>query len=432
MSIFNLQARRKRAGEIFLDQVLRYVQRFMQSYHLFPPSKRAVVAVSCGVDSMVLLWILQTLKDRTLLKSVEVIFVDHGTRDTIEDEWNLLDTFCKERDISLHREELKLSLEMSNFENIAREERRRIYRSYHKEGDFIFTGHHLDDSFEWSLMQRFKSSDPRKSKGIPVRNTFIARPLLCLSKDHILRIAQYASIPYKSDLSNGDTSFERNYIRKNIIPQIKARYPSYLKNYVAQSLQSIESSIHHLKIHHYKTGSVLRDLSYKHNFFRSHSLIYDIIYHLSNVRRGTLREQIKKMISMEKNGVGGPLTFSGDVIGYSIDHILYFTKKVHLEHLEGLDERWSVQIQNLITNNQVKRCSLSEYSFENVSFPYFVMGRQDDLEKISIMKKEHPLFPRTWKTLVNNNLWCQYYSKLYNIKKDLKIEVLLFEGFANE
>ena len=80
-------------------------------------------------------------------------------------------------------------------------------------------------------MNKFKSSKADEVKGIAVRRGNKIRPLMCVTKKHIVKYANKAGLKWFEDNSNNDLRFERNYIRK-MVSLLEHRYPKILKNYV--------------------------------------------------------------------------------------------------------------------------------------------------------------------------------------------------------
>ena len=97
----------------------------------------------------------------------------------------------------------------------------------------VILGHHLDDQIETFLYRLFRGSSPlglSVMKRISKRdNVMLCRPLLCFPKEVINYYSKKFGIDFFHDSSNDNLNFERNYIRKKIIPNIKERWPSFHK-----------------------------------------------------------------------------------------------------------------------------------------------------------------------------------------------------------
>lgn len=254
------------------------------------PNKSVVIGLSGGVDSMTLLFLLKKLGFNPL-----AVHINHKTRQNCDIEEKLVKDFCQSLNVPIKVYTYKhLS---GNFEHSARKFR---YKMFNKEKLPILTAHHLDDSFEWSLMQQFKSSSLH-NLGIPKKNNNIYRPLLCVSKEEIYQYAQKNKIPFSEDESNQNIDFERNYIRNVIVPKIKEKYPNYLKHFLNQkkSLESILSSNEN------------NSLSLDSDYFTIESSIKKI----SNKSRGKLSNTINQLMTAIKNNKRNfKMYFSGNVI----------------------------------------------------------------------------------------------------------------------
>lgn len=210
-----------------------FVEDFAVNHGLFDSSKKYLVAVSTGIDSMALLHFFLRSK-----KVFEVLHFNHGTREKENlMEEIFLKKICHQNKIKLHIKKLDLQGRDSNFEYRARMKRHQIYTEFKKQGYTLVLAHHLDDSFEWSLIQKLRQSDVSNTLGIPLKGDHLIRPFMCVSKNHIARYMKVLGLEFKMDSSNHSTKHLRNDLRINVIPLIKARFPNYLKHYVDQQNQ---------------------------------------------------------------------------------------------------------------------------------------------------------------------------------------------------
>ena len=282
------------------DKFESYIQRFIREHELFNSNGLNLLAVSGGVDSMALL----ALYHRIYRGKFEVLHFNHGTRDANIIDQNLVEEFCLKHSIAFHLVQLSFDLNISNFENKARIERKKIYETFIRRGYNVVTAHHLDDSFEWHLMQKFKQSQLKSSLGIPIYNKGIVRPFLSVSKKQIYHYARENNLAWNEDESNTNNRFERNYLRNIIIPKIQMRYPNYLKHYAEQSnriarvlglhRQSIVFPLK--KFRHHLTGVVLNSSRFE---IHKEKIAHEI-QKLSAKKRGELRQQIDKIVASQR------------------------------------------------------------------------------------------------------------------------------------
>ncbi len=292
------------------------------------------IGVSGGVDSMALLWFAQSLHRQGRLGVVRALFVHHHTRPTQEDDQELIRQFCEQEKIPfqvLHAQDLKP--QAGNFEDKARRVRRELLLAELKSNELLWLGHHLDDSQEWTIMQRCRSMNLKTSLGIPVRNKAIVRPFLCVTKDQIRRLMKFEGIHFREDPTNLDLSYDRNYVRHKILPLIKKRYPKYLKHYAYFS--NFMATTFHLNVANrlsgssmyvFENGAVIEGLQFPQ------IQVQELIHTYSNTNRGEIAAQIVKMLKAIENEKKGPFHFSGGIEVYYSYHLLMIYKKGMRNH----------------------------------------------------------------------------------------------------
>lgn len=312
---------------------------------------------------MALLWFGKQLRDQKKIGSLRAVFVHHHTRTGQDADSQIVQHFCDYANIPfkiLHVSGLEGS--DSNFENKARNKRRDLLLGDLKKDECLWMGHHLDDSHEWSLMQRYRSNSPKSTLGIPVRNGPIVRPFLCVSRSQLEQLVKNEAITFREDPSNADTKFDRNYIRHQLIPVMRKRYPQFLKHYAYLSnylatIQNLNVSnrVDSSQIYVYENGAVLQG----HYF--SQLRIQELILAYSKAGRGEITSQIIKMLRAIDNGKKGPFHFSGRTEAYYSHDLLMI-------YNQGL-KNYDAQIAEVL-------CGISDGDLEK--FPVF---SYQDLER---------------------------------------------------
>ncbi|NOZ00857.1 MAG: tRNA lysidine(34) synthetase TilS [Deltaproteobacteria bacterium] len=197
----------------------------------FDGCKRALVAVSGGADSMVLLDCLNTGRSALGLEIV-VAHVDHGLRETSDSdrrfvlkkaaEWGLEAVFRKV-DVASVSKARKLSIE-----DAARRVRYAAFAEMAAEtgADLIATGHTATDQAETVLMRMIRGTGPLGLGGIaPARPDGLVRPLLCATRNEVRRYADRHSIEFRDDPTNLDRRFLRNRVRLDLLPMLTRMNP---------------------------------------------------------------------------------------------------------------------------------------------------------------------------------------------------------------
>lgn len=189
---------------------------------------RYVVAVSGGVDSMVLLDILQTLPGVKLT----VAHYDHGIRDDSFKDRQLVAKAARAYNLPFVYDEGKLGSDTN--EETARNRRYAFLRKVQKQvgADAIITAHHMNDAVETAAFNVLRGTG-RKGMSSLKSVDGIIRPLLHLPKSKLMEHACAGGIEWLEDSSNNDMRFRRNYIRHQLLPELRKRSPEDYKKLVS-------------------------------------------------------------------------------------------------------------------------------------------------------------------------------------------------------
>ena len=372
----------------------------MNSHQLINPNKTILISVSGGVDSLALTDVISSFG-----MEFELLHFNHGTRpeENLIEEKKIRD-LAHELGVKLNVFHFDISLADSNFEKKARELRKNIYKQFIEKDYWVYTAHHIDDSFEWSLMQSFKQSG-MSTLGIPVFNNGLVRPFMCVSKKQILRYARARSLQWIEDPSNLNEKFERNFMRLHLTAKILKRYPSTLSHYVSRNNQlALIQNVHRLNS---KSKSVVTQeisggyLIVADDFKHHKNEIKELIYKLSSVNRGEINNELDKLIKAQfeiKNNPAsfpfkGPMNFSGGVQLYLIKDHLFITNNKQMDFYRALDFKLCSHLQSF---PQIPERALI------LSFPKLMISFGKKLIKSS--KYTHPLLPVTCEWLKNNGI----------------------------
>jgi tRNA(Ile)-lysidine synthase len=183
---------------------------------------RYIVAVSGGVDSMVLLHLMTQLTDVEII----VVHVNHGIRPDAALDGRLVRQFCESHNISYESTDLELGAHTS--EALARKRRYGFLRKCLIKYDAraIVTAHHEDDIVETVLINLLRGTGWR---GIApfARETDIIRPLVTVVKSDIVAYANAQAITWREDTTNTQQAYLRNYVRLTIMPWLHANIPHW-------------------------------------------------------------------------------------------------------------------------------------------------------------------------------------------------------------
>lgn len=320
---------------LFFKHVWRFLQQVASVDELAGPH---AISVSGGLDSMTLLWVAKTLYEQGKIGPIRALHVHHGTRKGQDKDEELVAKFCKREGIPFKVLHAKgLGDFHNNFEARARRARKELFSQELSNRELLWYGHHIDDSYEWGFMQRARSTNPKAVLGIPVRNGPFIRPFNCVTRAQIKRLAKFEGIPFRDDPTNNDIKYDRNFIRKQIVPLIKDRYPKFLKQYVyLMNFFAMNLGISTLtkagpaEIYAYDNGALLRGYHF------SEIQIQEIIHSYSDTDRGELIMPIQRMLRAIDNRKKGPFQFSGGVDAYYTAGLLMIYCQKNVNHDQSI------------------------------------------------------------------------------------------------
>ena len=185
--------------------------------------QRVAVALSGGVDSVVL---LHLLKDHP---RISAIHVHHGLSANAEAWTKFCSRLCKRWNVPLAVRRVKVKPSGRGLEAAAREAR---YRALGREkADIIALAHHLDDQAETVLMNLLRGAGVRGASGMAPLARFegkmIARPLLDITRQAIEAYARLHELEWVEDESNAEETLTRNFVRRRLGPLIETRFPQW-------------------------------------------------------------------------------------------------------------------------------------------------------------------------------------------------------------
>lgn len=206
------------------------INQLLDNMQLQLNNQTIILAVSTGIDSMVLLDLVQQLRNVKVI----VCHVNHHRREQSNEEQQYITKYCKENNLKCYVEELYFE-DTKNFQEAARIKRYQFFEKILKleHAKYLLTAHHATDNLETILIRLIKSSSHKGYAGIEqlqqIDDYYIYRPLLKLTKQDIYNYQQTKQIRYYNDESNDHDDYLRNRIRHNIIPEMEKENPSLYK-----------------------------------------------------------------------------------------------------------------------------------------------------------------------------------------------------------
>ncbi len=233
---------------IFSVKMLQRLKNNLENQFKIPLDARFLLAVSGGVDSMVLLYLFRQFSDH--LAVAHCNFNLRGEESDADEQ--LVRDFC----IKYHIPFYSNSFDTNNYVDLhkvsvqvaARELRYSWFKDILEQEsyDYLVTAHHADDAVETFLINFNRGTGIDGLLGIPDRNEHIIRPLLIFSREDIYGYALKHSVAWREDASNQSTKYLRNAFRHKVIPVFKENNPHFLSSFqqTLQNLQQVSDLAH--------------------------------------------------------------------------------------------------------------------------------------------------------------------------------------------
>lgn len=207
-------------------------EKYIEKEKLFSTSEKLILAVSGGVDSMVMLHLFQQLEIDFVVAHCN--FKLRGS-ESDSDEIFLRD-FCSEQGIEIYvkifeTKEYAITKGIS-IEMAARELRYSWFEDLLEklQFDYLATAHHQDDLVETMLINLSRGTGIRGLSGIQPKTGNVIRPLLFANRLQITNYTAANKIPFQEDSSNDELVYQRNIIRHKLIPMFEEINPAFRKN----------------------------------------------------------------------------------------------------------------------------------------------------------------------------------------------------------
>ena len=212
--------------------LVRAFTDFIAKERLFAPGDRLLLAVSGGLDSVVLTELCHRCGFDFVI--VHCNFRLRGAESQRDEDFVKGMSARYGREVRVggfetaeYAADKKVSLQVA-----AREQRYRWFEGLILEGvgRCVLTAHHLDDNIETSLMNFFKGTGIAGLRGMLPKQGNVVRPLLFATREQLRDWAVAEALPWVEDSSNESDKYTRNFFRHQLIPLVEKAYPAALSN----------------------------------------------------------------------------------------------------------------------------------------------------------------------------------------------------------
>lgn len=251
-----------------------------------------VLAVSGGVDSMVLLDMVRRRPDMKLV----VAHFDHGIREDSHADRRLIQDVTRRHGLPFVYDEGKLGPDAS--EETARKARYEfLHRVRQASGArAVITAHHQDDLLETAVHNMLRGTGRRGLVSLHSRE-HVYRPLLDIPKADLVAYAKDQGLAWREDSTNTDLRYRRNYIRHEILPKFTNEQKQELLRHI-RNIHSLHDELETQLINHLHLHPATNQLNRHWFIMLPHSVAREVMaawlrrYEVEDVTRHTLERLI--------------------------------------------------------------------------------------------------------------------------------------------
>ncbi|MEM0954723.1 MAG: tRNA lysidine(34) synthetase TilS [Pseudomonadota bacterium] len=189
------------------------------------------VGLSGGVDSMVLLDLMATLRDQHSTPPLSAVHINHQLQQDANSWQQHCQQSCEQKQVAFVSQSVSVDLGGTGPEAAARAARYAAFESLLRPGELLLLAHHLDDQIETFFLRLMRGAGARGLAGMPVSrqlgNGALLRPLLSVPRQAIAMHANARSLSWCEDPSNKETELDRNFLRHELMPVLNQRWPAY-------------------------------------------------------------------------------------------------------------------------------------------------------------------------------------------------------------
>jgi tRNA(Ile)-lysidine synthase len=306
----------------------------IKEYNMFKEGDKVIVAVSGGPDSISLLHILNSIKDKFRI-TLYVAHVNHCLRgeEANKDE-EYVKHFCEMLGIECFSKRIdinKLSVERGlSSESAGREARYEFFNELidKLQANKIALAHNANDQAETVLMRIIRGSGMEGIVGIkPVRGNIFVRPLINIRRVNIERYCEENRLNPRIDKTNLENIYTRNKIRLELIPYIMDNFNSDVISAIDRLANTISKDNEYLEeiaLEKYKSYCDIKAnkvIINKEAFLEKEAILTRILRLALSEIKGNLynveKIHIYDLINLQKNGTGKKITLPDGLIGFN-------------------------------------------------------------------------------------------------------------------
>ncbi len=371
--------------------MLKKFQKFISDNRLAYKETRILLAVSGGIDSMVMAHLF--LESGFITGIAHCNFLLRGYESDMDEE--MVRNFASEKNIPFYSKRFD-TLRYSRSEGLsvqmaARDLRYAWFEKVRIENGFdvIAIAHNLNDNIETLLINLIRGTGIYGLKGMSPLNNNIIRPLLFATREDIIKYCSRNKIIFREDKSNADTKYTRNKIRHKIIPVLKEINPSIERTLIetAERFNGIEEIVSEYifnireRISFVKGDMTLFNITLLKSYIGNKTILYELFkpFSISNT-------QLNDLVKVINGRTGGWINTSG--------HRIIKNRKELIISTQPLERETFFSINNISEFSEVKEILSAKISNRTKNF---IIPSDSAVAALDAEKVTYPLIIRNWK-----------------------------------
>lgn len=369
--------------------MLKKVIKFIDENHMIEDREKVLVALSGGPDSICLLHMLWSLRDKLNIELCAA-HLNHCLRgDESDKDEDYAKNFCeildipfysKKVDIIKYSKDLGLSSEMSG-----RKARYDFFNELKDKYclDKIAIAHNANDQAETVLMRLMRGTGIEGLIGIrPVRDSIYIRPILSLTRQEIESYCEENKLKPRIDKTNLETIYSRNKVRLELIPYIKENFNEDIVSTLNRFSKTMSIDNDYLEEvcekkykkfcrKHTNKIEISKDLFYEHESILSRVLrkaIFDFNGSLYNIEK----VHIHDIICLSNQGTGKKINLPNNLIAENVYDNIVIKFKTLVENFSAIEFQ--------IDEEKLKDCIVLENSFKGYTIALRITNNSEILD----------------------------------------------------
>ena len=371
--------------------MLKKVISYIEKNKILQDGDSVLLGVSGGADSVCMLHVLYSLREKYHLK-LYVVHVNHGIRGSeAKRDADFVEQMAENLQIPFRVVTANIP-EMAKEQKLSEEEAGRIFRYNTFEqvanevgANKIAVAHNLNDNSETVLFNLFRGSRLKGLRGISPMRGQIIRPLLCCSRNEIEQYLQEKNLSYCTDSTNKETDYSRNRIRLKLMPYIKENINQKAEYNIVNAAENLSQVYEYI----YGEAQKAYRIHVKDNVLLNSAEDLNVVI-LQEVVRMWILENTGRLKDIKANHVNIVIGLLSNQVSkkselpYGLKLIkTYEGVKVLLENNEGKDSNGQTIIEDgKIFNTEKITVTVENESFDKSNIPDLLYTKWLDYDKI--------------------------------------------------